>query len=161
MEVDSCLSTGGSTDYWEFWICFPPSSLSIQRLDTHRVRQDRTRPAVEVINEQSKLWSKLIQKMSCPVAYATVTSTLPSKPYILSITPSPSNPHLILRHPSSTLTLVDNQSLQPIDEFRGGHDGNIMDVKADGGAVWSGGKDAAVVRWDERSRSAATKIKGG
>ena len=36
-----------------------------------------------------------------------------------------------------------------------------MDVKADGGAVWSGGKDAGVVRWDERSRTPATKIKGG
>jgi hypothetical protein len=34
-----------------------------------------------------------------------------------------------------------------------------MDVKADG-AVWSGGKDAAVVRWDERSRRPATKLKG-
>lgn len=99
--------------------------------------------------------------MSVPVAYATVTSTLPSKPYILSITPSPSNPHLILRHPSAELTIVDSQSLQPIDQFRGGHEGNIMDVKADGGAVWSGGKDAGVVRWDERSQTAATKIKGG
>jgi len=34
-----------------------------------------------------------------------------------------------------------------------------MDVKVDG-AVWSGGKDAAVVRWDERSRRPATKLKG-
>lgn len=97
--------------------------------------------------------------MPAPSAYATVSSTLPSRQYILSITPSPSNPHLILRHPSSSLTLVDNQTLQPIDHFAGGHDGNIMDVKADG-AVWSGGKDAAVVRWDERSRTPATKIKG-
>lgn len=34
-----------------------------------------------------------------------------------------------------------------------------MDIKADGD-VWSGGKDAAVVRWDERSRRPATKLKG-
>lgn len=34
-----------------------------------------------------------------------------------------------------------------------------MDIKADG-AVWSGAKDAAVVRWDERSRRPATKLKG-
>lgn len=88
-----------------------------------------------------------------------VSSTLPSRPYILSITPSLTNPHLILRHPSPSLTLVDNQTLQPLDQFSGGHEGNIMDVKADG-AVWSGGKDAAVVRWDERSRRPATKIKG-
>ena len=46
-----------------------------------------------------------------------------------------------------------------MDRLAGGHDGNIMDVKVDG-AVWSGGKDAAVVRWDERSRRPATKLKG-
>jgi len=34
-----------------------------------------------------------------------------------------------------------------------------MDIKADG-AVWSGAKDAAVIRWDERSRRPATKLKG-
>jgi hypothetical protein len=92
-------------------------------------------------------------------AYATLSNTIPTKPYILSITPSPSSSHLILRHPSSDLTIVDNQTLQAVDRLSGGHDGNVMDVKADG-AVWSGGKDAAVVRWDERSRRPATKLKG-
>jgi len=97
--------------------------------------------------------------MSVPTAYATLSNSLPSKPYVLSITPLPSSSHLILRHPSSDLTIVDNQTLQAVDRFAGGHDGNVMDIKADG-AVWSGGKDAAVVRWDERSRRPATKLKG-
>jgi hypothetical protein len=61
---------------------------------------------------------------------------------------------------------VDNQTLQPVDELRGGHTGNVMAVCSDasgggGGAVWSGGSDAGVVRWDERSRRAAGIIKGG
>jgi hypothetical protein len=98
-------------------------------------------------------------KMSIPTAYATLSNGLPSKPYLLSITPAPSSSHLILRHPSSDLTIVDNQTLQAVDRFAGGHDGNVMDVKVDG-AIWSGGKDAAVVRWDERSRRPATKLKG-
>lgn len=98
--------------------------------------------------------------MPAPTAYATLSGSLPSKPYVLSITPSPSTPHLILRHPSSTLTIVDNQTLQAVDQLTGGHNGNVMDVKTDGGAVWTGGKDAAVVRWDERSRRPATTIKG-
>lgn len=97
--------------------------------------------------------------MSIPTAYATLSNAIPAKPYILSITPLPSSSHLILRHPSSDLTIVDNQTLQAVDKFAGGHDGNVMDIKADG-AVWSGAKDAAVVRWDERSRRPATKLKG-
>jgi hypothetical protein len=97
--------------------------------------------------------------MSVPTAYAPLSNAIPGKPYILSITPLPSSSHLILRHPSSDLTIVDNQTLQAVDKFAGGHDGNVMDVKADG-AVWSGAKDAAVIRWDERSRRPATKLKG-
>jgi hypothetical protein len=70
--------------------------------------------------------------MSIPTAYATLSNAIPGKPYILSITPLPSSSHLILRHPSSDLTIVDNQTLQAVDKFAGGHDGNVMDVKADG-----------------------------
>jgi len=98
--------------------------------------------------------------MSIPTAYATLSNAIPGKPYILSITPLPSSSHLILRHPSSDLTIVDNQTLQAVDKFAGGHDGNVMDIKNADGAVWSGAKDAAVVRWDERSRRPATKLKG-
>ncbi|RSH95031.1 hypothetical protein EHS25_000117 [Saitozyma podzolica] len=93
-----------------------------------------------------------------PVAYATLSSPLPSAPYILSITPSPSA-HLILRHPSPTLTLSDPQTLQPIETFRDGHSGHVTDVTVDQDAIWSSARDASVVRWDERSRSAAMSIK--
>ncbi|OCF35712.1 hypothetical protein I317_06628 [Kwoniella heveanensis CBS 569] len=95
------------------------------------------------------------------VAYATLSAPLPSNPYILSITPSPTTPHLILRHPSAELTIADNQTLQPVDRLRDGHKGLISSVAADaeGGALWSAGKDANIVRWDERSRRAASVIK--
>ncbi|WVF65399.1 hypothetical protein IAT40_000126 [Kwoniella sp. CBS 6097] len=97
------------------------------------------------------------------VAYATLSAPLPTNPYILSITPSPTTPHLILRHPSSELTIADNQTLQPVDRLQGGHKGLISSVVADteagAGALWSAGKDANIVRWDERSRRAASVIK--
>ena len=95
-----------------------------------------------------------------PVAYATLSNTLPARPYILGITPSSSSPHLVLRHPSNELTIVDNQSLQPVDVLQGGHNGNITDVCSDGGALWSSAKDGSIVRWDERSRRPESSIKG-
>lgn len=94
-----------------------------------------------------------------PVAYATLSSPLPSRPYIFSITPSPSG-HLLLRHPSSDITIADPQSLQPIDKLSGGHEGHVTDICVDDTAIWSSGKDGKVVRWDERSRRAASSIKG-
>ncbi|WVQ93072.1 hypothetical protein IAU59_000136 [Kwoniella sp. CBS 9459] len=93
------------------------------------------------------------------VAHATLSAPLPTNPYILSITPSPTTPHLILRHPSSELTIADNQTLQPVGQLQGGHKGLISSVATDGEALWSAGKDATVVRWDERSRRAASVIK--
>lgn len=95
-----------------------------------------------------------------PSVYATLSAPLPSKPYILGITPSSSSPHLLLRHPSSEITIADNQSLQPIDVLQGGHKGLISSVKADEGAIWSSGKEGGIVRWDERSRRAGMTIKG-
>ncbi|KAK8844067.1 hypothetical protein IAR55_006861 [Kwoniella newhampshirensis] len=95
------------------------------------------------------------------MTYATLSSPLPPPaPYILSITPSASFPHLLLRHPSPSITIVDNQTLQPIEQLQGGHTGLISAIATDReGAVWSSGKDARVVRWDERTRRAATVIK--
>ncbi|WVW79522.1 hypothetical protein I302_101491 [Kwoniella bestiolae CBS 10118] len=91
--------------------------------------------------------------------YATLSSPLPSKPYILSITPSPTNPHLILRHPGPDLTLVDNQTLQPVERLTRGHQGNVTSVAVDEDAIWSSAKDGSIVRWDERSRRAGTIIR--
>ncbi|WVQ63752.1 uncharacterized protein L199_001905 [Kwoniella botswanensis] len=91
--------------------------------------------------------------------YATLSSPLPSKPYILSIKPSPTNPHLILRHPGPDLTLVDNQTLQPVERLTGGHQGNVTAVAVDQDAIWSSAKDGSIVRWDERSRRAGTIIR--
>jgi len=95
-----------------------------------------------------------------PVTYATLSGGLPSKSYILDITPSSSSPHLLLRHPSTEITIADNQSLQPIDVLKGGHSGHITAVRSEQGAVWSSGKDSNIVRWDERSRRPGTTIKG-
>ena len=95
-----------------------------------------------------------------PVAHATLSANLPTRPYVLDITPSSAAPHLLLRHPSSEITIADAQSLQPIDTLRDGHEGHVSCICTDEGAVWSGGKDSRVVRWDERSRRAGNVIKG-
>ncbi|WVN87808.1 uncharacterized protein L203_103003 [Cryptococcus depauperatus CBS 7841] len=94
-----------------------------------------------------------------PIAYATISSSLPSNPYILGIIPSPTAPHLILRHPSSSLTVTDNQSLQPIAELKGGHTGNVSSVCIDQEQIWSAAMDGTISRWDERSRQKANLIK--
>ncbi|KAJ9118208.1 hypothetical protein QFC22_004114 [Naganishia vaughanmartiniae] len=119
-----------------------------------------------------------------PSLFPTASSTIPNRSYILSITPhktSTSN-HLILSHPSSELSVIDATTLQTLDSFRGGHTGDItavvtstssasayqlggnaMMTTGNGmsalGSVWSAGKDAQVVRWDERSRTAGQIIK--
>ena len=95
-----------------------------------------------------------------PIAYATLSNGLPSKPYILDITPSSGSPHLLLRHPASEITIADNQTLQPIDQLRGGHTGLVSAIVSDQGAIWSAGKEGNIVRWDERSRTAGLGIKG-
>lgn len=95
-----------------------------------------------------------------PVINASLSYSLPNKQYILGITPSPTTPHLFLRHPSPEITIIDAQSLQPIDSLRGGDKGDVTSVVTDEGAVWSSGKDASVIRWDERGRRAGMIIKG-
>ncbi|KAK4685741.1 WD repeat-containing protein 89, partial [Tremellales sp. Uapishka_1] len=94
-----------------------------------------------------------------PIAYANISQAIPATPYILSITPSLSSPHLLLRHPTSELSIADAQTLRQVDQLRGGHSGLITDVQADQTAIWTSGKDACIVRWDERSRRVASTIK--
>lgn len=121
-----------------------------------------------------------------PAFFPTAANSVGNRSYILSITPhaSGSANHLILSHPSPDLSVIDASTLQTLDFFRGGHAGDITSVatstssapayQVNGGAglgeqgngmsalgsVWSAGKDARVVRWDERSRSAGQTIKG-
>ena len=121
-----------------------------------------------------------------PAFFPTAANSVGNRSYILSITPhaSGSANHLILSHPSSDLSVIDASTLQTLDFFRGGHVGDITSVatstssapayQINGGAafgeqgngmsalgsVWSAGKDARVVRWDERSRTAGQTIKG-
>lgn len=120
-----------------------------------------------------------------PSLFPTASTSVVDRSYILSITPhtSGSANHLILSHPSPDLSVIDASTLQVLDSFRGGHMGDITAVvtstssapayQVNGGmgyaqgngmsalgSVWSAGKDARVVRWDERSRTAGQTIKG-
>lgn len=95
-----------------------------------------------------------------PIAYATLSAPLPDAPYVLGITPSPTTPHLVLRHPSKSLTVADNQTLQSVASLQGAHGGHISSVSCDGGELWSAAVDGSIIRWDERSRQKATVIKG-
>jgi hypothetical protein len=120
-----------------------------------------------------------------PSLFPTASTSLIDRSYILSITPhtSGSANHLILSHPSPDLSVIDASTLQVLDSFRGGHMGDVTAVvtstssapayQVNGGigfaqgngmsalgSVWSAGKDARVIRWDERSRSAGQTIKG-
>ena len=92
-----------------------------------------------------------------PVSYATLSHSLASKPYILHIHPSPTSPNLLLRHPSPSLTIADSQSLKPIGTLVS-HEGDITAIASDSGALWTGGKDGLVLRWDERARTAVTRV---
>jgi WD40 repeat protein len=91
-----------------------------------------------------------------PLAYATISNPLPSRPYILQIHPSSSISHLILRHPSPDLTITDAQTLQPVGSLKG-HTGNITCLAGEE-SLYSGGRDCNIIRWDERSRNIAMKI---
>ncbi|KAL1411160.1 hypothetical protein Q8F55_002110 [Vanrija albida] len=93
-----------------------------------------------------------------PVAFATLAYQQPSRPYITGITPTSLSGHLILQHPDPVLTIADAQTLQPVEQLTG-HTGPVTAVQCEEGSIWSSGKDATVVRWDERSRRAATTIK--
>jgi hypothetical protein len=94
-----------------------------------------------------------------PIAFATLAERLPSKPYILGITPTSSG-HLVLDHGASELTLADSQTLKAVDVLRGQHTERVTAVRCEEGNIWSSAKDATIVRWDERSRRQATTIKG-
>ncbi|EIW67072.1 hypothetical protein TREMEDRAFT_34158 [Tremella mesenterica DSM 1558] len=94
------------------------------------------------------------------VANPTISTILPTKPYILSIVPSPISPHLFLRHPSSDISIIDSNSLSPVGSLSGGHGDHVTQiVVGENGGVWSSGKEGGVVRWDERGRRVAMGIK--
>ncbi|TXT13717.1 hypothetical protein VHUM_01084 [Vanrija humicola] len=93
-----------------------------------------------------------------PVAFATLAHQQPGKPYITGITPTSLSGHLILQHPDPVLTIADAQTLAPVERLTG-HSGPVTAVQCEEGSIWSSAKDATVVRWDERSRRAATTIK--
>lgn len=79
------------------------------------------------------------------------------RPYILDIVPTPS--HLALHHPETEITLADKQTLQAIGTLKGAHTQPVTAVRSDG-SLWSSGKDALVVRWDERSQRPVSQIRG-
>lgn len=99
-------------------------------------------------------------------AYATLSAPLPvgptgHRPYIVAIHPSPTTPHLLVRHPETDISICDNQSLESVGSFSGAHTAAVTDIAiGEEGGVWSSSKDASVVRWDERSRRPAMNIKG-
>jgi hypothetical protein len=93
--------------------------------------------------------------------------------YIFSISPLDStSTHLVLTHPSPTVSLVDAQTLQLVDTFRDGHHGDVSAIATAveqdgkgglsgmGSELWTAGKDGCVVRWDDRSRRPGQTIKG-
>ncbi|GMK59026.1 hypothetical protein CspeluHIS016_0700410 [Cutaneotrichosporon spelunceum] len=79
---------------------------------------------------------------------------LPARPYIVDIVPARS--HLALRHPEPEITLADRETLQGVLALSG-HSAPVTAVCADS-SIWSAGKDARVVRWDERTRRPAAEI---
>ena len=112
-----------------------------------------------------------------PTLYPTATTSLPGRPYILSLTPhlTSTSSHLLLSHPSPEITIIDAQTFQLVDKLKGGHSKDISCVVtstsastdelvqggfANEGNIWSAGTDANVVRWDERSRRPGQTIKG-
>lgn len=94
-----------------------------------------------------------------PIAYATISNPLQSRAYITGIT-SLNSGHLLLSHPSPSLSIADAQTLQQVGELQGGHTQDVVATRSDDG-VWSAGEDGNVVRWDERARSVSSTIKGG
>lgn len=109
--------------------------------------------------------------------YPTAVTALPSRPYILSLTPhlTSTSSHLLLSHPSPEITIVDARTFQLVDKLKGGHSKDISCVVtstsastdeivqggfANEGNIWSAGVDANVIRWDERSRRPGQTIKG-
>lgn len=91
-------------------------------------------------------------------AYATVSQPLQSRAYITGITRLNSG-HLLLSHPSPNLSIADAQTLQQVAELQGGHSQDVVAARADDG-VWTAGKDGKIIRWDERSRTVSSSIKG-
>lgn len=110
-----------------------------------------------------------------PILLPLATTRPNHSEYILSITPHQQQQQLVLTHPGPDISLVDAQSLKPLQVLRGGHvpgttvscvataASTALDISTpgsssasgvgDGGSstIWSAGKDARVVRWDTRS----------
>lgn len=112
-----------------------------------------------------------------PTLYPTASTTLPSRPYILTLTPhlTSTSSHLLLTHPSPEISIVDSQTLQLVDVLKAGHTNDVTCVVtstsastdevaqggfANEGNIWSCGRDARAVRWDERSRKPGQTVKG-
>ncbi|CAK9782885.1 hypothetical protein CC85DRAFT_115293 [Cutaneotrichosporon oleaginosum] len=91
------------------------------------------------------------------ISFATLAVPLPHRPPIRGITPALAN-HLVLQHGTEFLTLADNQTLQAVERLER-HTQEITAVVEDEGSIWSAGRDALVVQWDERSQRPATEIK--
>lgn len=114
---------------------------------------------------------------SIPVIHPTASTAIPSRPYILSLTPhlTASSSHLVVSHPSPDLSIVDASTLQFVDRLTGGHTKDISSVVtstssatddvvqggfANEGNIWSAGTDARIVRWDQRSRKPGQTVQG-
>ncbi len=94
-----------------------------------------------------------------PVAFATLAAPLPARPPVRGITPTTLSNHLVLRHGAEFMTVADNQTLQAVERLER-HTEEVTAVVAERGSIWSAGRDALVVQWDERSQRPADEIKG-
>lgn len=93
------------------------------------------------------------------VVHAARAHALPApRPYIVNIVPTPS--HLALHHPEPEITLADKHTLQAVGTLAGAHTAPVTAVCCGNDGIWSSGRDALVVRWDERTRRPALQIKG-
>ncbi|TXT05709.1 uncharacterized protein COLE_07029 [Cutaneotrichosporon oleaginosum] len=94
--------------------------------------------------------------MYLPTLHPARAHALPARPYIVDIVPTSS--HLALRHPEPEITLADRATLQSVASLSGAHTAPVTAVCADT-SIWSAGKDAKVVRWDERTQRPVAEIK--
>ncbi|BEI82009.1 hypothetical protein CcaverHIS002_0211690 [Cutaneotrichosporon cavernicola] len=94
--------------------------------------------------------------MSLPSLHPARTHALSSRPYIVDIIPTSS--FLALRHPEPEITLADRKTLQGVATLSGAHTAPVTAVCADS-SIWSAGKDAKIVRWDERTQRPVAEIK--
>jgi hypothetical protein len=71
----------------------------------------------------------------------------------------PTASFLALRHPEPEITLADRATLQAVATLSGAHTAPVTTVCAES-SIWSAGKDAKIVRWDERTQRPVAEIKG-